>query len=153
MDKQQRFWFLTNKELKSYMLFRLAEILLLAVSVTVYLRFLQVQKLVQSGQVLGNWKSFIFLGLGLALVTAVVHVFQKFYGMKMDMYLRFNLFRRYRKMFQVYEKAIKVKGDLVGDIFACIDLFIRLAFNTFLIVKTADMVEFSGPTTTCAILL
>ncbi|MBR1540619.1 MAG: hypothetical protein IJ629_05630 [Clostridia bacterium] len=153
MDKKQRFWFLTNQEMVSYLLFRLIEIVLLTINTTLYLHFLRIQKLVQSGQVIQNWNRFIFISIALAFITAIVGIFQKFYGMKMTMFLRFNLFRRYRKFFQVYEKAIKLKGDLVGDIFGCIDLAIRLSFNLFLVFKTTSMVEFSKQTTACAIIL
>ena len=151
--KKQRFWFLTNKELLNYLVFRLIEIILLTVNVNLTLNFIKVQKLVQNGFVAENWKQFIILEISVSVITAIISMFQKYYAMKMNMYLRFNLFRRYRKSFQIFEKAIKLKGNIIGDAFGCIDLAIRLSFNFFLVIKTAEMVEFSNKIIVCAVIL
>ena len=153
MRKHQRFWFLTNKELLNYFIFRLIEVVLLTLNITINLNFIRVQKLVQNGDVQSNWKTFIFLGLAYSFLTAIIAIFQKFYGMKMSMYLRFNLFRRYRKQFQINEKAVKLKGDLVNDIFGSIDIVIRMLFNLILVFKTTRMVQFTTSAKICSFIL
>lgn len=150
---KQFFWFLNNKELRNYFIFKIIEIFLLVLNFHLNIGFLETQKLVQSGKVFQNWKAFIFIGFSFAITTAIITIFEKYYGLKMNTYLRFNIFRRYRKQFQTHEKAVFLKSELVTYSFGCVDKIIAIGFNIALVVKTTQMVEFSQATIILAIVL
>ncbi len=146
-------WLFSKHELLNYFGFMFGQASLQALNVFLTLRFIAVQKNVQNGEVISNWKNFLFLGIAVAIVSAVIQIFKKLYELKISMYLRFNLFRRYRKMFQTYEKPIKLKCDFLLNIISSIDNIIILVFNAFLAIKTTEMIAFNTKITICALIL
>jgi energy-coupling factor transporter ATP-binding protein EcfA2 len=115
----------------------------------VYLKFLGVQKIVQNGNLTNNygiitvWQAFMLLGIVAILLEVLNDTYIGYLELKENVYLRVNVFKRYRKLFPIYEKSVRLKVTLIGNIFFTIEKSIYILLNLFLVIKTADMANFS----------
>lgn len=154
MEKsQKKFWLLSNSEFADYIKMLFVIVLLHIINIATTLKYLEVQKAVQNGDVISNWSIFLWLTVILSVLTLLIKTYSKYYGMQMSKYLRFNGFRKYRKVFQIYEKGVRLEIELIGNLFGCFDKTIIALLNVYLAIKTAEMINLSGSALVAAVIL
>jgi len=152
MDKKQHttrknlVWFLTNRQIVIYLLMFAFLIALNVCNIITTLNFIKVQQAVQNGVIVENWKTFLLMGLAVSVITAVLDIYSSWFELTINIYLRINLFLKYRKMFQTLEKPVRLKMEFIARCFGIIATVMSVILNCYLAIKTSKLVSFSATT-------